>query len=111
MSCLILASRGLFAQLPENAEFIDQYTIGHEDEPVTVTILKRTGDTGHFYHIMPPEYTLSEEHHYLLTLGKGVLIEHQPKAEEFSDVERTRAVFLMWLEICLVSWHNPRILL
>ncbi|MEK6896643.1 MAG: type II/IV secretion system ATPase subunit [Nanoarchaeota archaeon] len=83
----------LVAQLPENAEFIDQYTIGHEDEPVTVTILKRTGDTGHFYHIMPPEYTLSEEHHYLLTLGKGVLIEHQPKAEEFSDVERTRAVF------------------
>ena len=83
----------LVAQLPENSELIDQYTIGSDEDPVTVTILKRVGDTGHFYHIMPPEYTLSEEHHYLLTLGKGVLIEHQPKAEEFTDAERTRAVF------------------
>jgi type IV secretory pathway ATPase VirB11/archaellum biosynthesis ATPase len=84
----------LVAQLPENAELIDQYTMGKaEEDEVTVTVLKREGDTSYFYHIMPPEYSLSEEHHYLLTLGKGVLIEHQPKAEEFTDAERTRAVF------------------
>lgn len=84
----------LVAQLPENAELVDQYTIGKiDEEEVTVTVLKRAGETGHFYHLMPPEYNLSEEHHYLLTLGKGVLIEHQPKGEEFSDAERTRAVF------------------
>ncbi|MBA7625207.1 hypothetical protein ES703_32633 [subsurface metagenome] len=29
----------------------------------------------------------------LLNLARGVLIEHQPKAEEFTDIERTRQVF------------------
>jgi hypothetical protein len=83
----------LIAQLPENAELIDQYRIDAEEEDVTVTILKRPEETSYFYHILPPEYSLSEEHHLLLNLGKNVLIEHQPKAEEFVDPERTRAVF------------------
>jgi type IV secretory pathway ATPase VirB11/archaellum biosynthesis ATPase len=82
----------LVAQLPEKSELIDQYTIGTE-EAITVTILKREGETSYFYHIMPLEYGLSEEHHMLLNLGRGVLIEHQPKADEFIDAERTRSVF------------------
>lgn len=83
----------LVAQLPENAELVDQYEIAAEDEAITVTILKRPHETTYLYHILPPEYALPEEHHLLLNLARGVLIEHQPKAEEFVDAERTRAVF------------------
>ena len=42
---------------------------------------------------MPPEYSLNEEHHLLMNLARNVLIEHQPKSEEFTDPERTRQVF------------------
>jgi len=83
----------LVAQLPENAELIDQYELEGETESIIVTILKREDDPKYFYHITPPEYTLTEEHHMLLSLARNVLIEHRPKAEEFIDPERTRQVF------------------
>jgi type IV secretory pathway ATPase VirB11/archaellum biosynthesis ATPase len=83
----------LAAQLPRDAEIIDQYTLGEGYDVSTVTILKRPEDLMHFYHLMPPEYSLDEEHHLLLNLARNVLIEHQPKAEEFTDPERVRQVF------------------
>lgn len=83
----------LVAQLPSDASLVHQYILDAEGDEITVTILKRAQDTSYFYHIMPPEYALSEDHHFLLNLGRQVLIEHQPKAEEFSDQERTRSVF------------------
>ncbi|MCH7567865.1 MAG: type II/IV secretion system ATPase subunit [Nanoarchaeota archaeon] len=83
----------LVAQLPENAELIDQYKIEADNESITVTILKRKDDSRYLYHIMPPEYSLNEEHHMLLNLGRNVLLEHEPKAEEFTDPERIREVF------------------
>lgn len=83
----------LVAQLPDHAELVDQYEVSADEEAIIVTILKRKDNSTYVYHIMPPEYSLSEEHHMLLNLGRSVLIEHQPKAEEFSDAERTRAVF------------------
>lgn len=84
----------LVAQLPEDAKLVDQYVIDVDGEEIGVTILKKENDSSYIYHIMPPEYILEEEHHLLLNLGKSVLIEHQPKAEEFTDPDRTRAVFL-----------------
>jgi type IV secretory pathway ATPase VirB11/archaellum biosynthesis ATPase len=83
----------LVAQLPRDAEFIDQYEIKSESESIPVTILKRPDEPKYFYHIMPPEYALTEEHHMLLNLARNVLIEHRPKAEEFTDPEKTRQVF------------------
>lgn len=83
----------LVAQIPADAKFIDQYEIKSDFETATVTILKNKTDAKYFYHIMPPEYTLNEEHHSLLNLGRNVLIEHRPKAEEFTDPEKTRQVF------------------
>ncbi|MBU0907674.1 MAG: type II/IV secretion system ATPase subunit, partial [Nanoarchaeota archaeon] len=84
----------LAAQIPEDAELIDQYEINKEGEKIAVTILKRENDPKYFYHIMPPEFILSEEHHNLLNLGRNVLSEHRPKSEEFTDPERTRKVFM-----------------
>jgi archaeal flagellar protein FlaI len=83
----------LAAQLPADAELIDQYEIQGDEEKIIITILKRENDAKHYYHIMPPEYSLSEEHHLLLNLAKNVLSEHRPKAEEFTDPTRTRRVF------------------
>ena len=50
-------------------------------------------DAKPLYHLMPPEYALEEEHQDLLNLARNVLVEHQPKAEEFTDPEKTRQVF------------------
>ncbi|MBS3094060.1 type II/IV secretion system ATPase subunit [Candidatus Pacearchaeota archaeon] len=84
----------LVLDLPDESEIIDQYKIAQEshDESI-VTILKRKNDSKFIYHLTPPENTLSEEHNSLLNLARSVLIEHQPKAEEFVDTERTRQVF------------------
>jgi len=83
----------LVRRFPEGSQFIDQYDIQGEGEKIGVTILKLQDDPKYFYHIMPPEYSLSEEHHLLLNLARNVLTEHQPKSEEFLDPERTRKVF------------------
>ena len=83
----------LVATLPKDSEIIDQYEIASGYDKSTVTILKKANEVKYSYHLMPPEYSLDEEHHLLLNLARGVLIEHQPKAEEFTDPERTRSVF------------------
>jgi len=83
----------LVSQFPKNAEFVDQYEIKTDMENITVTILKGSEDPKYFYHILPPEYTLSEEHHILVNLARNVLSEHRPKGEEFTDPEKTRQVF------------------
>jgi archaeal flagellar protein FlaI len=83
----------LVATLPEDAEIVEQYDIAEGYDKSTVTILKKKNESKHIYHIMPPEYSLDEDFHYLLNLARNVLIEHRPKADEFTDVERTRQVF------------------
>jgi archaeal flagellar protein FlaI len=83
----------LVSSLPEDAEILDQYIIGEDSDQSTVTILKRDRDAKPIYHLMPPEYSLEEDMQELLNLARNVLIEHQPKAEEFTDPEKTRQVF------------------
>jgi len=84
----------LVLDLPENAKIIDQYYISQEgDGSSLVTILEKKEESKLIYHVSPPENSLLEEHHLLLNLARGVLMEHQPKAEEFIDTERTRRVF------------------
>ncbi len=84
----------LEAHLPKNAEIVNQYKIknGDYDESI-VTIFMKENEAKMRYHIIPPEHSLSEEHNLLLNLARGVLVEHQPRAEEFTDTQRTRQVF------------------
>jgi archaeal flagellar protein FlaI len=85
----------LVFDLPDDAEIIDQYRIGKEDQDESlVTILRKKDESKLIYHLSPPENSLDEEYHSLLNLAKSVLIEHQPKAEEFTDTDRIRQVFL-----------------
>ena len=84
----------LVSDLPDEGEIVDQYEISDGDyDKSFVTILRMKNEAKLMYHIVPPENSLSEEHNMLLNLAKDVLIEHQPKAEEFTDTERTRQVF------------------
>ncbi|GIU68518.1 MAG: hypothetical protein KatS3mg001_368 [Candidatus Pacearchaeota archaeon] len=84
----------LITDIPDNAEIVDQYEISGEDYDVsTVTILRKENEPKLIYHLSPPEHNLSEDFNELLNLARNVLIEHQPKAEEFTDTERTRQVF------------------
>ena len=83
----------LIQDIPEDSEILDQYEIGEEYDKSVVTILKRKNESKLFYHLSPPEHSLSEDQNMLLNLARGVLVEHQPKAEEFTDVERIRQVF------------------
>jgi len=83
----------LTSSLPEGSKIIDQYSLKEGYEESVVTILKKESENKYVYHIVPPEYSLDEDHHLLLNLARNVLIEHSPKAEEFTDPERTRHVF------------------
>ena len=84
----------LVLDLPEDAEIVDQYEIFNKDYDVSfVTILRKKDEAKLIYHLNPPENSLTEEYNILLNLARGVLIEHQPKAEEFTDTERVRQVF------------------
>ena len=84
----------LVTDLPEDAEIEDQYEISGESYDVSlVTILRKRDEPKLIYHIVPLENSLDEDQNMLLNLARRVLIEHQPKAEEFTDTERTRQVF------------------
>ncbi|MDP3992595.1 MAG: type II/IV secretion system ATPase subunit, partial [Nanoarchaeota archaeon] len=84
----------LISDLPEDAEILDQYEISNEKYDVSlVTIFRKKEEAKLIYHLVPPENTLKEDHSVLLNTARRVLIEHQPKAEEFTDTERTRQVF------------------
>jgi len=84
----------LVSDLPEDAEIADQYEISSGDYDVSlVTILRKRDEPKFIYHLVPPENILDEDQGMLLNLARSVLVEHQPKAEEFTDTERTRQVF------------------
>jgi type IV secretory pathway ATPase VirB11/archaellum biosynthesis ATPase len=83
----------LMASLPANAEIMDEYEIGSEEDRSTVTILKVQNQNKYLYHLTPPEYTLNEEMQNLVNLARNVLLEHKPKAEEFTDPSRIRQIF------------------
>jgi len=85
----------LISDLPEDAEILSQYKISNgEYDESWVTIMRRKDESKLIYHIIPPENTLTEDQSALLNLARGVLIEHQPKAEEFTDTDRIRQVFM-----------------
>ena len=84
----------LISDLPEDSEIVDQYEISSEGYDVSlVTILRKEEEPKLIYHLVPTENSLTEDHSELLNTARKVLIEHQPKAEEFTDTERTRQVF------------------
>ncbi len=84
----------LVSDLPEEAEIVDQYEIKNNEYDVSLVTLMREKDEPKLsYHLSPPEKNLEDKESEILNLARRVLIEHQPKAEEMTDTERTRQVF------------------
>jgi archaeal flagellar protein FlaI len=80
----------LMANYPTEGEEIDNYTVADDTE---VTIFKFPDTVQYLYHIVPPEFKLSEEKYELLDLARKIMAEHKPREEEFTDPERMRQVF------------------
>lgn len=80
----------LMADYPSEGEEIDSYTIGDNAE-VTVFTLPDSIET--LYHLIPPEFKLSEEKYDLLDTARRIMAEHKPREEEFTDPKRMRQVF------------------
>ncbi|MFC1754325.1 ATPase, T2SS/T4P/T4SS family [Thermoproteota archaeon] len=81
----------LMADYPEDGEELDNYIIGQDIE---VTVFKMPNNVQYLYHIMPPEFKLSEEEYEILDLARNILAEHKPTRSEFTDPQRMREVFI-----------------
>jgi len=75
---------------PLDAKVIDAYSTGKNTH---VQIFDTSDTIKPLYHLIPPEFQLTEDKHELLELARKVLAEHQPKAEEFIDPEKMRETF------------------
>jgi len=80
----------LMSEYPEEAEELDNYTIGEDTE---VSVFSEPDNIQYLYHIIPPEFKLSEEKYEILDMARRILAEHKPKKQEFIDPARMRDVF------------------
>ncbi|MFH0867806.1 MAG: type II/IV secretion system ATPase subunit [Candidatus Woesearchaeota archaeon] len=80
----------LMAAFPHDAEEISSYTVGGDIE---ITIFKLPDTVQYLYHVMPPEFKLSEEKYEILDTARKIMAEHKPKRSEFVNPERMRQVF------------------
>ncbi|MBU0461212.1 MAG: hypothetical protein KJ574_01360, partial [Nanoarchaeota archaeon] len=81
----------LMADYPDDGIELDNYIIGEDTE---VTVFKIPNSVQYVYHIMPPEFKLSEEEYEILDLARNILAEHKPTRSEFTDPQRMREVFI-----------------
>ncbi|MEA3429873.1 MAG: type II/IV secretion system ATPase subunit [Nanoarchaeota archaeon] len=79
----------LMAAYPVDGEEIDSYTVGETE----VTIFGFSNSVQYLYHMMPPEFTLSEEKYEIVDLARKIMAEHKPRKQEFVDPDRMREVF------------------
>ncbi len=81
----------LVTEYPTGAEELASYKIAENTE---VLILRTRQDIRPTYHIIPPEFKLSEEKYGLLSEAREIMAEHRPQKSEFIDPARTRDIFL-----------------
>jgi type IV secretory pathway ATPase VirB11/archaellum biosynthesis ATPase len=79
----------LMATFPSEGEELASYQVG--DTEITIFQLPET--VQYLYHMVPPEFKLTEEKYELLDAARKIMAEHQPKRSEFVDPERMRQVF------------------
>ena len=80
----------LMSEFPEGGEELGSYTVGDD---IDITVFKLPDSVQYLYHVMPPEFKLSEEKYEIVDLARKVMAEHKPKKQEFVEPERMRAVF------------------
>ena len=80
----------LMATFPAEGEEIDTYYI---DKNTEVTIFELPDNVQYLYHLVPPEFKLSEEKYEILDTARKIMSEHKPTRQEFIDPDRMRQVF------------------
>ncbi len=80
----------IMATFPHDGEEIASYTV---NEDIEVTIFEFPNTVQYLYHIIPPEFKLSEDKYEILDTARKIMAEHKPKRSEFVDPERMRQVF------------------
>ena len=76
-------------RIPIEAKELDSYKL----KDAKITIFELDNEAYNLYHVMPLEFTLSEEKYNLLNLAKEVISEHKPESSDFIDPQRLREVF------------------
>ncbi len=79
----------LMASYPRAGEEIDNYSINETE----VTIFQLPENVQYLYHIVPPEFKLTEEKYEILDAARKLMAEYKPKKGEFVDPERVRQIF------------------
>ncbi|MBI5389502.1 type II/IV secretion system ATPase subunit [Candidatus Woesearchaeota archaeon] len=79
----------LMATYPADGKELASYEVDNTE----VIIFSIPDTVQYLYHIMPPEFKLSEEKYELLDMARKVMSEHQPKQSDFVDPSRMRQVF------------------
>jgi archaeal flagellar protein FlaI len=80
----------LMADYPREGEEKESYTVGDNAE---VTVFTYPASIETTYHIIPPEFKLSEDKYELLDTARKIMAEHKPREEEFTNPTRMRQVF------------------
>ncbi len=75
--------------IPAGATELESYNVGN----TKVIILKLKDEIRPMYHIVPPEFILTEQKYMLLGEAREVIASHKPTRSEFIDPEKTREVF------------------
>ncbi|MBA3064694.1 type II/IV secretion system ATPase subunit [Candidatus Woesearchaeota archaeon] len=79
----------LMAAYPLDGEELASYMLGENE----VTIFNVPDNILYLYHILPPEFKISEEKYDLLDQARKIISEYKPKESEFVNPERMRQVF------------------
>ena len=80
----------VMSDYPTDGNELDNYMVGDNTE---VTIFDFPDQVQYMYHVVPPEFKLSEEKYEILDIARKIIAEHKPKKSEFVDPERMRQVF------------------
>jgi archaeal flagellar protein FlaI len=76
----------LMAEIPAGAQQLDSYRV----RDAQVTIFRTPGEVRPVYHLMPPEFQLSDEEFQILDYAREVMSQHKPTTAELIDPIRVR---------------------
>jgi flagellar protein FlaI len=76
----------LMAEIPAGAQQLDSYP----DRDATVTIFRIPGEVKPIYHLMPPEFKLTDEEFQILDYAREIMAQHKPTTSELIDPGRVR---------------------
>lgn len=74
---------------PEKGKVVDRYKVNE----IQVEIYKLPHTSSYFYHVVPPEFDLSEEKYAVLDAARRYMATHRPRTAEFVRSEKVRDVF------------------